>query len=230
LATVSKASVLIDGKPVRLTEGSPLVFGRANSDRVVGLDSRDMGISAMAGSVERDLGLWWVVNRSRKRKLLLDLGGTSPQPLECGQRFAIALPRLVVLVPGAVFTHRIEIRIPEHQLARVAINSSSSGTVTAGQILLSDRDREALVALLGGYLEDFPRRQSRPRTYQQAADLLGPPWTKVKVRKQIERLKERLARAGVFFDGPQANFDLADHLVGEGVLSHADLVLLKTSV
>ncbi len=71
-----------------------------------------------------------------------------------------------------------------------------------------------MVALLSGYLEGFPRREARPRTYQQAADLLGAPWTKTAVRKQIEHLRERMAREGVFVEGAHANCDLADCLIG----------------
>jgi hypothetical protein len=72
----------------------------------------------------------------------------------------------------------------------------------------------------------FPRRTMRPRTYQQAADLLGPPWTALTVRKQIERLKERAARGDVCFQGPHANYDLADHLVANGLRVLADLARL----
>ncbi len=80
--------------------------------------------------------------------------------------------------------------------------------------------------MFSGYLETFPRRTTRPRTYQQAAELLGPPWTAVTVRKQIERLKERAARAGLYFEGQHANYDLADHLVANGLLVPDDLARL----
>ena len=215
--------MLVDGEEFQLGE-EPFMFGRSDRDGVVGLDAGDMGISAVAGSVERLGGVWWVVNRSRKRRLLLELGaGTAPIPLGCGQRFAMSVPRLAVLVPGAIFTHRVEVAVPEGEVARVESDMPPSGTITVGDLVLSERDRDALVALLGGYLEVFPRRLARPRTYQQAAVLLGPPWTKLTVRKQIERLKERLARTGIYFDGPQANYDLADHLIGEGLLGPNDL-------
>jgi hypothetical protein len=48
----------------------------------------------------------------------------------------------------------------------------------------------------------------------------------VTVRKQIERLKERLARGGLYLNGPRANDELADHLIGNGLLTAADLSLL----
>jgi hypothetical protein len=218
------ATVLISGEEFQATPEQPLVFGRADAEGVVGLDSSDMGISAIAGSVEWAWGLWWVINYSRKRRLLLEDGsGGQPQRLDCGQRFAVNVRRLVVLVPGAIYTHRIEVVIPAGDLARVEGSRITSGTVTSSDLHLSERDKDVLVALFSGYLEAFPRRTGHPRSYQQAADLLGQPWTKVTVRKQIERLKERAGRSGVFFDGPHANYDLADHVVANGLLAPSDL-------
>jgi hypothetical protein len=102
----------------------------------------------------------------------------------------------------------------------------TSGTLIAGDMRLSERDKDVLAAMFSGYLESFPRRTMRPRTYKQTAELLGPPWTAVTVRKQIERLKDRAARADVYFEGPHANYDLADHLVANGLLVPDDLARL----
>lgn len=222
-----EAAILIANEEFVIRPTKPFVFGRASADGVVGLDPNDMGISAVAGSVEFAWGLWWIVNHSRKRQLLIDTqqGGT-PQRLACGERYAVSVPRLSVLVPGAIYTHRLEVIVPEGSLARVQATAPSTGTITAGALTLSERDRDVVVALLSGYLESFPRRQARPRTYQEVADLLGPPWTKTTVRKQIERLKDRLARSGTYIEGPQANFDLADYLIGSGLLSPRDLARL----
>jgi hypothetical protein len=228
LSVSTGASVRLGGEGFSVSRDEPLVFGRADDEAVVGLDPTDMGISAIAGSVEWAWGTWWVVNRSGKRRLLLDDGGGgAPQRLECGQRFAISVPRLNVLVPGAIRTHRLEVVVPEDQLARFEGERPSSGTVTASAVRLSDKDKDVLVALFSRYLEDFPRRSARPLTYQEAADLLGPPWTKVTVRKQIERLKERMGKADLYFEGPHALYDLADHLVANGLLSPADLGRLR---
>lgn len=226
---MTKAALLIANEEFLLSSERPFVFGRSDADGVVGLDESDMGISSVAGSVEWAWGLWWVVNRSRKRPLLIDQGGGgAPQRMDCGQRFAISVPRLTVLVPGAIYTHHLEVMVPVEHLARFDADRPSSGTITTGELRLSERDRDAVVALLSGYLEDFPRRQARPRSYQQAAELLGPPWTKVTVRKQVERLKERLARNGLYLEGPQANFELADHLISNGLLGPQDLKRLRT--
>jgi hypothetical protein len=225
---VSKAAtVLVGGEEFEVTSDRPFVFGRADGDGVVGLDASDMGISAIAGAVEWAAGLWWMVNHSRKRRLLLDDGtGGQPQRLECGQRFAISVRRLTVLVPGAIYTHKIEVAVPEDDLARVQ-GRSTSGTLIAGNLRLSERDKDALVALFSGYLQAYPRRTTRPSTYQQAARLLGPPWTALTLRKQIERLKERAARVELYFDGPHANYDLADYLIANGLLVPDDLARLE---
>ena len=100
------ATVLVGGDEFDASPDQPFVFGRTDGEGVVGLDANDMGISTTAGSVEWIWGLWWLVNYSRKRRLLLDDGtGGQPQRLECGQRFAINVGRLTVLVPGAIYTH-----------------------------------------------------------------------------------------------------------------------------
>lgn len=217
------AAVLVGDEEFPLDDGQPFFFGRADAAGVVGLDANDMGISALAGSIEWAWGLWWVLNRSAKRPLLLDMGdGSPPLRLPPGGRHAVGAARLSVLVPGIVFTHRLEVVLPEAEVTPLDSVRLSSGTIT-GDLTLTERDHDVLMALFSGYLEVFPRRQARPRTYQQAADLLGPPWTKTAVRKQLERLKERLAAAGTYFDGPQANFDLADHLILNGLLTPDDL-------
>ena len=101
------ATVLVGGEEFQVAPDHPFVFGRSDDEGVVGLDASDMGISAIAGSLEWAWGLWWLVNHSRKRRLLLDDGtGGQGQRLECGQRFAINVRRLTVLVPGAIYTHQ----------------------------------------------------------------------------------------------------------------------------
>lgn len=225
--TEETAAVVIGDERFKARQDEPFVFGRADAPGVVGLDANDMGISATAGAVEWAWGLWWVVNRSRKRRLLLDKGaGGAPQPLECSERFAVTVRPLGVLVPGAIYTHRIDVLVPDSDLARARDDRPTSGTLSAGELTLSDRDRDALVAVFAGYLEEFPRRRTQPNSYQEAADRLGSPWTRVRVRKQVERLKERAARAGLFFDGPQANYDLGDYLIGNGLLNPSDLARL----
>jgi hypothetical protein len=224
---VVEAAVTLQGRRVGLSPDRPLFFGRADRDDVVGLDPSDMGISAVAGSVEWDLGLWWVVNRSGKRPLLLDDGrGGVAQTLRCGQRYAISVRHLSVLVRGAIRTHPIVVEVPPEDLACVETGRASSGTLTF-DIDLSDADRDVLVAMASGYLRDFPFNDPRPRTYQEVADILGPPWNKTKVRRRVDRFKERLARASLYFDGPHANYELIEYLITNGSIGPSDLSRLR---
>lgn len=219
-----ESAVVIGGERFEVHRDAGFVFGRIDGPGVLGLDANDMGISAVAGSIEWAWGVWWIVNLSRKRRLLIEReAGGAPQPLECSERLAVSVRPLAVLVPGAVYTHRIEVLVPETELARIPADRPTSGTLSAAGLSLSERDRDVLVAVFAGYLEEFPRRRTRPRTYQEAADRLGPPWTRVRVRKQVERLKERATRAGLYFDGPQANYDLGDYLLANGLLRPSDL-------
>lgn len=226
---MSKAgtTALIGGEQFEVSRERPFVFGRADADGVVGLDASDMGISAIAGAVEFSGGFWWLINHSRKRRLLLDdeLGGQL-QRLDCGQRFAISTSKVSVLVQGAIYTHKVEIAVPESDLARVE-SHVTTGTLIVGDLRLSERDKDVLVALFSGYLEAPPRRTMHPSTYHQAATLLGSPWTPVTVRKQIERLKDRATRNELYFDGPHGNYDLADYVMANGLLVPDDLKRLE---
>lgn len=225
---MSTIAVRIGNEQFAATPDCPFFFGRADGEDLVGLDPSDMGISAIAGSIESTWDVWWVVNRSRKRKLLVEITRESAyQRLDCGSRLAVTVRPLSVLVPGAIYTHRIEVLVPEEEVAALRVTTSdSSGTITVGEVALSDRDRHALAALCCGFLRPFPRRDPHPLSYQEAADLLGPPWNSVRVRKQIERLKERMARTGLYFEGPRANDELAVHLIDNGLLTVNDLLLL----
>lgn len=210
------------------TAAKPFVFGRADAAGIVGLDPSDMGISAKAGGVEFAWGVWWVVNHSLKRRLLIEEPvARAPHRLECGDRYAITSSPLVVLVPGAVYTHRLQVLLPDAAVARLHVGEGlTSGTLTWDHVRLSDKDRLVLAAVFAGYLRSFPRHDARPLSYQEAAEALGPPWTRVTVRKQVERIRERFAREGLFFDGPRANDALAEHLVDNGLLVPGDLALV----
>src|SRR5688500_11629050 len=139
-------TVLVGGEQFTATEDRPFVFGRANGLGVVGLDSNDMGISAEAGSIDSEWGLWWVVNRSRKRRLLIEASpGMPPHPLACGDRFAITTPQITVLVPGAIYTHRLDVCLPQSAVEGLRVSPrATTGTMTGDDAVLSERDRAAL--------------------------------------------------------------------------------------
>jgi hypothetical protein len=195
---------------------------------VIGLDPQDMGISRRALAVEFDQGVWWLVNLSAKRNLLLDPGyGSAMITLRPGQRHAIAVSPLGVLVPGAIYTHRLDIHVPDDALAlRRPSELGASGTITAEDLHLTESDREALAAVFSPLLRAWPRRGAHPFSYQEAADLLGPSWTGTAVRKHLERIRQRLAESGMFFAGSHAKDDLGQYLLDNGVLTAADLALV----
>jgi hypothetical protein len=224
---VATAAVVWRGREFLVTQDAPFRFGRADAEGVVGLDPTDMGISALAGTVELDAGYWWILNRSRKRPLFIDLGSGPELRLDTGHRHAVNSTRLSVLVRGAILTHRLDVVLPETNLCRpLEAGRQSSGTLTA-DIRLSDSDRDAVVALFAGYLEAFPRRSAHPVDYAQAAELLGPPWTRTTVRKRVERIRERLASGGIYFDGPHARHELAEYLIANGIIGPDDLTRLR---
>jgi hypothetical protein len=225
------ASVVIGRERFTASPDKPLVFGRDDGDGVVGLHADDMGISAVAGSLELAWGVWWVINQSTKRPLLLEHpGGTTQMRLAPGHRHALTTDRVDVLVPGAIYTHVLEVALPDAYVAglRGGGGNLTTGTLTGEPVNLSDRERDALAALCAGYLESFPHRREHPNTYEEAARLLGgEPWTADKVRKAVERVKDRFAsKQQVYFQGPQANYDLAANLVASGALSGQDLARL----
>ncbi len=229
-AGAEAATVVIADEQFEATPDAPFVFGRSDADGVVGLDSTDMGISGVAGSVESAWGVWWLVNQSTKRPLLLEHpGGPAQLRIAPGHRHALTTDRLNVLVPGAIYTHVLEVLLPAGYVVglRGGDGRLTTGTLATQGVNLSDRERDALSALCAGYLESFPRRREHPNTYEDSARLLGDVWTSAKVRKAVERVKGRFAaKQGLYFEGPQANYELAGYLISNAVLSGEDLVRL----
>ena len=98
--------------------------------------------------------------------------------LPAGHRHAIMALRVDILVPGAIYTHVIEVGLPAGYSAQLtgAVGRLTTGTLTSAEVSLSERERDALVALCAGYLEPFHHRLEQPRTYADAAELLGGNW------------------------------------------------------
>lgn len=199
---------------------------------MIGLDPQDMGISARALAIEFDQGVWWLANLSAKRNLLLDPGyGSAMIILRPAQRHAIAVAPLGVLVPGAIFTHRIDVHVPDAALALHRPSElGASGTIVTEELHLTESDRLALAAVFSPLLRAWPRRGAHPLSYQAAADLLGPGWTGTSVRKHVERVRQRLGESGMFFDGSHAKDDLGQYLLDNGVLTAADLIAVDRAV
>lgn len=106
------------------------------------------GDLGLAGSVEYSAGLWWVANRSAKRPLLIESAtGHAPRRLGSGHRHVVNVSPLAVLVPGAIFTHRIEVLLPDEVLAAFRVDAPApSGKITLGVLVPPERDRHALLA------------------------------------------------------------------------------------
>jgi hypothetical protein len=209
----------------------PFVFGRAPDEErsIVGLNREDMGVSSEAGSIELQSGVWWVINRSAKRRLLIEPApGADPITVERGHPAAIVTSSVRLLVPGALYTYVLDVTVPEDYAASLQRhNPGATGTIVPGaEVDLSTEDRRALAAMFSGYLEPWPHHRELANGYAKAAHLAGPSWTETAIRRRIETIRERFREAGYYFEGDRAREDLATHLVGNAILTEADLDLL----
>jgi hypothetical protein len=227
--------VTVEERRFGLAPGEVLTFGRDRGCTVC-LDPSDQGISRIAGSVEHDQGVWWIVNRSAKRTLhVLDetkLG--MPLPVARSgwppSRRAVDRPELTVLVAGDVWTHAIQVSAPEASAAPGAgpLAGPTDPVSTVSQLpALTDNRREALVALARGYLRPYPHYDPRPLTYQAAADLLG--LRRPQVVKRVEHVRLQLVEAGVLGldDEGDARRALCEWLLAMRLITPADLAWLE---
>jgi hypothetical protein len=210
-----------------VTTEEPLTFGRSSACTIC-LDPADRGISRLAGSVEQDTGSWWLHNRSTSRALVAvdDMGIRSV--VAPGRRLILD-GRLTVVVEGSVRRHALEVRVgPGEESGRLAPDELPSGelpTAAQGEVLINSLDRLALVALFSGYLEPFPRYDPHPRSYADAAAVLG--WPRTTLVKRVEHLRARLTSAGIpNLVGPDALDHLAEWSLTTRVLTRDDLALI----
>jgi hypothetical protein len=218
--------VVHGGQRRELTILEVLTFGRAPSCSVC-LDPQDRGISRLAGCIEHGAGTWWACNRSAVRAFTVvdDLGIRSV--VAPGRRTAIT-GSVTVVVEGSLRRHALEV-LTNHDsgpdLPRVD-NDDPLPTAAAGEVVITDLDHLALVALFAGYLEVFPHYQPHPRTYADAASVLG--WPRSTLVKRIEYLRTRLTNAGVpNLLGENALEYLGEWALTTGVLTRSDLHRLK---
>ena len=202
-----------------------LTFGRDEACDLT-LDPDDVGISRRAGSIEREAGTWWLVNRSGSRPLSVidELGLRSL--LAPGRRAALEAP-VTVIVEGSQSEHALVVRVPRLETPTDPTAPSAEGLLTAvGEgVLVNDADRLALVALFAGYLQDYPRHDPNPRSYAAAAARLG--WPRTTVVKRVEYLRTRLTNAGVpGLMGWNAMSNLAEYVITTGIITKDDLPLV----
>ena len=225
--------VEVAGARFDLDPDVPFTFGR---DRAVctvclGLDPLDAGISRLAGSIAYDNGLWWITNRSSTRSLHvvdLDTGIAVPLPVVRDNwpapRHPVDRRRLAVLVVGEVLTHAISVTASGEGLPLPEEIPELVDPIRTRNLLprLTDKRREALVAMVEGYLVPFPHYRPEPRTYEEAASRLGLPQTTV--RKRIENVRLLLVEAGVpGLEGGDARRNLAEWLLVNRLITADDL-------
>lgn len=232
-------SVVVEVAGVRypLQPGVPFSFGRDRDVCTVclGDDPLDRGISRLAGSISHDNGWWWIINRSTKRSLhIVDVETGLAVPLPVARqnwppaRVPVDRPRLDTLVVGEVRTHSLSLSMSEEDLPApgevpLIVDLTSTRNLLPA---LTDKRREALVAMVEGYLWPFPRYVPEPKTYQEAADRLGLERTTV--HKRIEQISDHLKSAGVpGLDGGDARRNLGEWLLANRLITHHDLDWLK---
>src|SRR3954447_2763055 len=211
----------------RVAPTDSLTFGRS-SECTVCFDPDDSGVSRKAGEVQSVRGIWWVINRSRSRTLSVIDGLGLRKVLAPGQRLPVDEPVWVV-TDGNRGTHRLRLERPGHPGASADTSSEiSTGVETAigAQVVITDDDRDAMVALFAEYLEDPPRSDPRPKAYRAAAARLNVP--RSTLVKRIEYLRSRLDKAGVpNMTGFNALAGLAEYALARRLITKEDLVRFR---
>ena len=205
-----------------------MTFGRSQRTTLC-LDPADLGISRIAGSLESEAGVWWLVNKSAVRPLEVvdDVGIRTVLPP--GRRLAVTAP-MTVIVEGATRRHALTVDLPygtvEAQAGLVpALEIEGNPTRATSDVSITPADKLALVALFSGYLEPFPRYDPHPKSYADAASRLE--WPRTTLVKRVEYLRTRLTNAGVpNLLGENALPHLAEWALATGLISRADLALL----
>ncbi len=211
-----------------LDEARGLSFGRSR-DCTICLDPTDPAVSRIAGDLAHRDGVWWLTNRSTSRPLSVvdDLGLRSVLPP--GRRTAVETPT-GVLVDGVNNRQYHLFVVVGGKPPGTAPVPAGTGvpTATGAEVLVNSADRLAMVALFAGYLEDPPRYDPYPKSYAAAAARLG--WPRTTLVKRVEYLRARLDAAGVpNMTGFNALVNLAEYAISRGLITRADLALLRRS-
>jgi hypothetical protein len=216
-------TVTVVGVDHVLAPGREFTFGRG-TECTACLDAADVGISRLAGSIGYDAGTWWLVNRSANRQLVVVNHLGIRNVLAPGLRFAIE-GDMRVLVEGSMGSHHLHLAGPPPRVRSLGAEQPGLTTAIGQEVVITDEDRAALVALFAGYLREGERYDPCPRSYHAAATRLG--WPRTTLVKRIEYLRTRLTRAGVpGMNGHRAMENLAEHVLTSGVISKADLRLI----
>jgi hypothetical protein len=228
VAEASTITIGLGDQRFEVAEGQELTFGRSQRTTVC-LDPADLGISRVAGSLESDAGVWWLVNKSAVRPLEVvdDVGIRTVLPP--GRRVAVTAP-ITVIVEGATRRHALTVDLPDDALEGRAgpfpvVEVEGNPTRATSDVSITPADKQALVALFSGYLEPFPRYDPHPKSYADAAARLS--WPRTTLVKRVEYLRTRLTNAGVpNLLGENALQHLAEWALATGLITRADLALL----
>ncbi|MGH9164666.1 MAG: hypothetical protein ACRDZW_04010 [Acidimicrobiales bacterium] len=221
---VSGARVEAGDRRWELRSGEAFSFGRSRQC-TLNLEPPDQGVSRRAGTVEDHAGLWIVTNQgTRSFDVVAPTGIRSP--LGPGDHQALGPGQHEILLTGLARRFSVVVVVEGAERATDDEPVLSGVPTEAGLgVRLSTDDQRALVALLAGYLEAFPRADHRPASYGRAAARLG--WSSSTLRKRIERIRQRLTDAGVpGLVGDEANERLAEHVLATRVITRAHLDLL----
>jgi hypothetical protein len=202
--------------------GQKFTFGRSQECTHC-LDPDDQAISRQAGKILIDNGNWFVYNVSSSHQLdIVDhLGMRSV--LGPGRRFALEGRMRIMVQCGKAKPHVLFVHAPDP--VPIHVSPATSGVSTVGGVPLTMEERLAMIALFAGYLMDGDQYDPHPRSYDAVAKRLD--WTRTKVVRKIEYLRERLSAAGVpNMNGGFALNNLAEYVLTQKWITKADLRLL----
>lgn len=193
---MSQLKITYHNQSFVLEPGDQFTFGRDASCTVC-LDPTDTGISRRAGSISYDGGIWWIFNRSMKRTIHVvgDAGVTVPVPVATPSEHssrAVDQTKLCVMVVGSVYRHAIYLSAPAIAAPGTISAPSNQVTTVSPHVKMTVGQREALVAMVSGYLRPYPRYDPHPLTYQEVVDMLGNGVTKKAVINRVAAFKEHL--------------------------------------
>lgn len=174
--------------------GQIVTIGRSTTATFC-VDPDDRTIGRFAATIQGLDGYWYIQNTSTKRDLALIGGTTDRQVLKPSGSRPLG-EAIVQLELVGRFTHRVTVEQlgPAPTLVPPPLPPEDP-SISMVVRECTPNQLEALVALFGGYLEDFPRHDPNPRTYADAGALSGLPATTV--RRRVEQLAEELTERGV---------------------------------
>lgn len=215
---MAEARLMINGTaPRTVAPGDPVRFGRHHQPGVVGLsEPSDTSLSSDQGEIAWEGNALVLTNRSTKVALWVEYRD---------------LVLHVHVPPGGrhVFSDHAVVIAPGERWISVELPRSSAHPVPGGTdtvlttYALSAEQREALAALLCGYLRRFPDHDPKPLQPAQAARLLAEPTTEAAIRRRLDRVKAMVETATGDDLAGQRHREMAMHLFAAGAIGPRDI-------